>query len=128
MKFLGFILLGVALSGCATSPDYLDYLRHPQQLSRAYQACQAKEQPHCDMVYQAWQDYWPYVTAYQVNPADYGQRILAVQQQMAVLQKKLAHAQANEDSTLQAQYEQGLQQLEHEYQARLAVIRSGRTS
>ncbi|NKB46328.1 MAG: hypothetical protein GKR77_00870 [Legionellales bacterium] len=125
MKLWILIMLGMALNGCA-APDYWDYLRQPQQLSRAYQDCRAQTQPHCEIVLQAWQDYWRYVTEYQVNSADYGQRILAIQQQMVALQTELAEAKASSDETLQQSYQQSLQQLQREYQGRLAVIRSGR--
>lgn len=127
MKLWYLLLLGLTLSGC-TASDYLDYLRQPQQLSRAYHACQTKEQSQCDVVYQAWQDYWRYVTEYQISPANYGQRILAIQQQMAALQMELIKAQTQHDDVAQAQYRQSLLQLQQEYQARLAIIYSGRPS
>lgn len=98
------------LSGCHKEITYNYLMQHPHQLQKILNECHLQTHPYCDEANRAADDFTSYVDKRRENPELFGQQIMQVQQQLALLSK-------NDEQAKQEKNPEKIKIAEQAYQA-----------
>jgi len=89
MRYISFLVYLLLLS-CSNTSSYDYFIMHPNELQKAYSACQINETSRCVVVKQAAHDVSEVIYEQTRDPEQFGKKIMILQAELEMMKKNNA--------------------------------------